>query len=1419
MSTRFLDESRLPWDREETRALHSLLVRMYPDRDAAQAAVADVGFENARIEWRAMDPTWREAMNKLHRAKLLEPLIEGALADSNVARYHDELRSLLERRPALATGHVTDPEDLEWFGMPVEAAGGLERLLRDGRSLFDAEFLELGANAMRAVARIEAQFEGSGKNSLGSGFLIAPDLVLTAYHVLFDSKADDRRCETVELRFDYTSDAEGYPRPFVRRNGIVQDIRGDRAVDWAVIRLEKPMERDRSILSIESNEGPDVGQPVFVIQYPDGRPMKVNLDLGAVVRHADEARLQYLAETDYGSSGAPVFDRRWMVVAVHQKWTEVEHDDRLEYRNQGIPIARVLEGLREQDIDFGNGERDSDGTGSSGLSPPSAPLDALAWRKRRRPDALGVPNAWDCIGREAERNRLGRAIDALREQGAGGTVLIGGPRGYGKLALLRQVVATKANDLSVLCASFELPTGEREGREELDLGEYAATTVGKAGETWLELARQAKAWLAAERDGEGDHSDAPPAADPTDPGALLRGWLRRMSASGPVLLVLDGLQAMPPALGLWWYAWLGDLAADLRHGDIRCLLVLTMEPPTVLDEGLADFLRRLGEAPLLDLALGSLVDADVQAYLEDQLDGPVRYGVGSALRELSDGVPATLEDLFEWCLRDEWVDDDGQRRPVLMRDDEQDVWHVAEAAEDFVFGGARDALRSILDRLLPPEDEEIWSRARRLVLEDPPGSLAGARQRMLEALGCAAMEGRRFTAEVLAETMGFDVEFLIDWLDDYLATAEGEGFLIEEASTPIAAPMLSLPLPLPSGPAQPERWLRHYRFRWAWMWHGCHKYLLTDRARAHRLPRCIDAIEQEYPVAYRGPVAARLLTLMGQAADLEAAIFRARGDQSTTPGGTWEARARPYRGMAMAGRFGLDIQSLLWQAQLLEERSGSRHHDAIQLTIRLALAEALLWNAVESGEGDVAAALEQAERAATLALSTGDRAGRARAQALRQSAGLAAALRSAAGPADGDKVVRERVGALMEAGMAKAAEFGALDAQALSAETREALAPKLLELLRQPSLDLESRIVAGLALGRVGDPRFEHCRGAGDPYIKPPLVDIPEGEYLIGSDEDPASPWYDPDGLPSERPAHRLTVAAFQIGRYPITNAEWACFIAAGGYENERWWETEPAKAWLRGDPAQQELNRQWYRDWWTRAQEAPDLERFLAEEAAAQRWSDFEFRNRRSLARMSAWRLERTVHEWYPDRPAHEPEDWKNARFNNPSQPVVGICWYEARAYCAWLSAQSGMAYRLPTEVQWEAAARSTDGRRYAFEGDFEPSRANTAESRLERTTPVGAYPTGSSPEGVDDLCGNVWEWTGSLWGTDPKRPTYGYEYDVNDGRENADASAECLRVVRGGSWLNPLIHARAAARVRDFPAERGTPYGFRVVCASPIS
>lgn len=162
---------------------------------------------------------------------------------------------------------------------------------------------------------------------------------------------------------------------------------------------------------------------------------------------------------------------------------------------------------------------------------------------------------------------------------------------------------------------------------------------------------------------------------------------------------------------------------------------------------------------------------------------------------------------------------------------------------------------------------------------------------------------------------------------------------------------------------------------------------------------------------------------------------------------------------------------------------------------------------------------------------------------------------------------------------------------------------------------------------------------------------------------------------------------------------------------------------------------------------------------------------------------------------------------------PAVYVSWYDAVAYCAWLSAVTGKHYYLPNEPEWEKAARGADGRRYPWGNTWDAACCHTAETCLrERSEPVGARPQGASPYGVLGMVGNIWEWTRSLWGDNLRAPQFGYPYVADDGRENLDAPTTIRRVLRGVSFYNDAPTARCAARYRYSPYNTFNSVGFRV-------
>lgn len=380
----------------------------------------------------------------------------------------------------------------------------------------------------------------------------------------------------------------------------------------------------------------------------------------------------------------------------------------------------------------------------------------------------------------------------------------------------------------------------------------------------------------------------------------------------------------------------------------------------------------------------------------------------------------------------------------------------------------------------------------------------------------------------------------------------------------------------------------------------------------------------------------------------------------------------------------------------------------------------------------------------------------------------------------------------------------------LSDDLLDELCWALVARSRDPKADLRDRIACGLAVGNIGDPRFEQREGSHGKYLMPPLIAIPGGVYPIGDDE----PIETAVGTTtSHMPRHQVEIAAFQIGQFPVTNAEWSWFIAGGGYEDERWWDTGAGRGWRQGIGTSAGIHSG-VRHWLTRFRAEPELMNRFVERGS---W-DKEIHERwLQRLKMSEAEFDAHLYELYPESRFTEPRLWRDERFNHPSLPVVGICWYEARAYVRWLAEQTGLGFRLPTEVEWEAAARGKEGRRFAYGDAYDPLICNTTDTHVRRTTPIGVFPDSDTPEGVCDLTGNIWDWTSSAFGVRSDDPEFGYPYVKDDGREDAETAGDVRRVMRGGGWNNNRLIARAASRDLDLPDLWRNDNGLRVMVERP--
>ena len=167
-------------------------------------------------------------------------------------------------------------------------------------------------------------------------------------------------------------------------------------------------------------------------------------------------------------------------------------------------------------------------------------------------------------------------------------------------------------------------------------------------------------------------------------------------------------------------------------------------------------------------------------------------------------------------------------------------------------------------------------------------------------------------------------------------------------------------------------------------------------------------------------------------------------------------------------------------------------------------------------------------------------------------------------------------------------------------------------------------------------------------------------------------------------------------------------------------------------------------------------------------------------------------------DKPT--PKFWDNPRFNKPNQPVVGVRFEEAVEYCLWIGK------RLPSEAEWEKAARGEDSRKFPWGNEPDPTLANVRglKDQHRYTSSTGSYPSGKSPYGVMDMAGNVWEWTSDWYLPYP------------NSKYTNDMFGQTLKVVRGGSWNSNMDLARTGIRGKALPRQQQNYIGFRCVIQS---
>jgi formylglycine-generating enzyme len=172
----------------------------------------------------------------------------------------------------------------------------------------------------------------------------------------------------------------------------------------------------------------------------------------------------------------------------------------------------------------------------------------------------------------------------------------------------------------------------------------------------------------------------------------------------------------------------------------------------------------------------------------------------------------------------------------------------------------------------------------------------------------------------------------------------------------------------------------------------------------------------------------------------------------------------------------------------------------------------------------------------------------------------------------------------------------------------------------------------------------------------------------------------------------------------------------------------------------------------------------------------------------------------------ASPPPFWSDGNFNHPQQPVTGVSWFEAQHYCRWLSQQTGRAYRLPSEAEWERAARG-DSEQKEFPWGDEPPQSHPDYATRWQTGPEAVARYAPNAFGVYNICDNVHEWCSDWYDA-------GY-FAVSPERNPRGPEQGTRKASRGGSWRHHVKVARCSARSSIPPEFQYADYGFRVACS----
>lgn len=321
----------MPWNANLTN-LRDFLADHYPTNEDVRRILDQAGIPGRYVRFDAASiNTWHSVLTQAMQRNKIAAVIDAARADFPE---NDLLRLAAEDRLTAVRGPDIDTH-VEWRA--ADEGDHFEKITGKQSTLLPVSFLEAGVQCALSVVRV---VRGNGES--GSGFLTGDNLLITNHHVL----ANEDEAATALIQCNYQTSVEGRDKPLEEYRLVPQEgFATSKEDDWTAVRVAgNPVER-WGRLALRRVQ-PKKDDYATIIQHPQGGPKQIAL-YHNVIAYADDTRVQYLTDTLPGSSGSPVFDHQWNVIAVHHTGGFLREPGTKNtfYRNEGIHIHVVIDGL------------------------------------------------------------------------------------------------------------------------------------------------------------------------------------------------------------------------------------------------------------------------------------------------------------------------------------------------------------------------------------------------------------------------------------------------------------------------------------------------------------------------------------------------------------------------------------------------------------------------------------------------------------------------------------------------------------------------------------------------------------------------------------------------------------------------------------------------------------------------------------------------------------------------------------------------------------------------------------------------------------------------------------------------------------------------------------------------------------------